>query len=126
MKANRNYVRRATKEGVVIKKLEKTDELFFSQIEDLATSWLENRKIKELSFLLKLDVLQDIENKYIFVALYHEKVIACLSCVPIYAKNGWYLEDMIYSKDYPIGTTQLLLFEGLTHMQKSGFTMASF
>ena len=99
MKANRNFVRRATKEGVVIKKLEKHEEQIFSQIENIETQWLKNRKTKEFSFLLKLDVLDDFENKLIFVAVHQEKIVACLSCVPIYGKNGWYLEDMIYLKN---------------------------
>lgn len=126
MKANRNYVRRADKEGITIRKLEKTDEELFPQIEDIATEWLKNRKTKELSFLLKLDVLDDIDNKYIFVAMLQYKVVACLSCVPIYGKNGWYMEDMIYLRNIPVGTTQLLVFEALQYMKNDGYTVASF
>lgn len=127
MKANRNFVRRATKEGVVIKKLEKHEEQIFSQIENIETQWLKNRKTKEFSFLLKLDVLDDFENKLIFVAVHQEKIVACLSCVPIYGKNGWYLEDMIYLKNsLPVWTTQLLVFETLEYLKKNGFQMASF
>lgn len=54
-----------------------------------------------------------------------DKLCAFLACSPIYARNGWYLEDLIRSPTASNGCTELLLTEALKTLAADGFAMAT-
>lgn len=126
MKSNRNYITRAKKEWVTIEKLKTANKEIYKILSEVSENWLKSKKVKGLSFLLKLDPLLHFEDKIIFVAKVGEKIVAYLSCVPIYQRNGFYFEDLVRSKEAPIGTNQFLIYEATQHLKELWFSIASF
>lgn len=121
----RNMVRRAEKEGVSIRKIEKMTKIEKKKIELLNSDWLTTRKTKGFSFLLKLTPFENLEDKILFVAEKEGAIVGYISAVPIYGRKGYYFEDIIRSSDAPLGTNQLLVLSALEYLKKQGYEVAS-
>jgi hypothetical protein len=77
-------------------------------------------------FLFQLRPLYLRENKKFFLAVDNDdKLLAFLSCSPIYGRNGWYLEDLIRESSAPNGTTELLVTMALESLAQEGYDMAT-
>ncbi len=121
----RNMVRRAEKEGVSIRHITRLTQEEQDKIQNLNSDWLINRKTKGFSFLLKLTPFENFEDKIFFVAELGDKIVGYISAVPIYARKGYYFEDIIRSKDAPLGTNQLLIYSIILFMKEQGYAIAS-
>jgi phosphatidylglycerol lysyltransferase len=125
MKSARQSANHAKNKGVKIAKLEEKDEKTFDEIKKLSKDWLKTRKTTGFSFLLTLNPLENFEDKLFFVAQHNNKIVGYLSCVPIYARNGYYFEDLIRDKEAPYGTNYLLIYEAITYLKEKGFKLAT-
>jgi phosphatidylglycerol lysyltransferase len=65
------------------------------------------------------------EHKRIFLARQHGRLVAVLACVPVYGRNGWYLEDLVRLPDAVTGATELLIVEALERLAAQGFEFAT-
>jgi transcriptional regulator NrdR family protein len=55
MKSNRNFLKRAQKEGVRIEKISHFTDTIHASIEQVNSHWIKTKKIGSLGFLLHLD-----------------------------------------------------------------------
>ena len=48
-----------------------------------------------------------------------------VTCSPIYARNGWFIEDILRQPQAPYGTTELLITTALESLREEGFDVAT-
>ncbi len=102
------------------------DPKYRSQIESLCHKWLDDSELPPMGFLFQLRPLELHTYKKYFLAVDEsEKLVAFLACSPIYARNGWYLEDLVREHNAPNGCTEMLVTEALATLAAEGFNMAT-
>lgn len=119
----RQHASRAKNAGVEISLLSSKAEE--NEIKYLSEDWLDGRKTKGFSFLLGLNPLEEKEEKFIFVAKHEDELVGYLTAVPIYARKGFYFEDVIRSIDAPSGTNQLLIKYAIEFLKEKGFSIVT-
>jgi len=84
------------------------------------------RSAIRFEWLFTVDLFQHKEQKKYFTARdVNGKLVGFLAASPIPARNGWYLEDVLRSKNAPNGTTDLLVVEVLDSLKRSGARLAT-
>src|SRR5262245_56306329 len=92
-----------------------------SEVENLCQRWINTREIDALGWLLELDPFKLAEYKRYFLARGPDHQLhGMLSCSPIPARNGWYLEDLIRCPNAERGVSELLVVEALQHLAAEG------
>ena len=127
-KSLREQLRRSRAKGVVIRALA-VGELAIghstrTQLDALIARWLATKQIAEMGFIVQLDPFSFPDEKRYFVAERAGAIVGFLAAIPIYARNGWFFEDLLRDPDAPNGTTELLidacmraaLDEGIAHV----------
>lgn len=122
-KSIRLAVNRAQRLGI---RIEPYADRFAPQVEALCARWQDTRELPALQFLFQLRPLYLRENKKFFLAVdKDDKLLAFLSCSPIFGRNGWYLEDLIREPAAPNGTTEMLVTMALESLAQEGYDMAT-
>lgn len=97
-----------------------------AEIESLCQAWIDTREMDALGWLLELDPFNLCEHKRYFLARNAGgRLEGMLACCPIYARRGWYLEDLIRRPDAERGVSELLVFEALGHLAAEGAEVAT-
>lgn len=123
-KSTRLAVNRAVRLGL---KVVEYDEIYEPQLLKLTARWQESRQLPPMQSLFSLQPLVHRDLKRIYLCVdKNDTVVAFMACAPIYARQGWYLEDLIRSDNAPNGTTELLVTHVLTRLAEDGFEMATF
>lgn len=112
-KSLREQLRRARAKGVAIRALA-VDELAAghpvrAQLDALIARWLATKQIAPMGFLVQLDPFSFPEEKRYFVAEREGAIIGFLAVIPIYAREGWFFEDLLRDPSAPNGTTELII-----------------
>ncbi len=109
----RYQVKRAAKKGVRVRRLHPLELAPGShvrdQIAELAARWQASQSLAPMGFLVELDPFSFARERMSFVAELDGRVVGFLGAVPIYARSGWFFEDILRAPDAPNGTTELLL-----------------
>ena len=109
----REQIRRPRAKGVVVRRVEPRElELcrpLRAQIDALAREWLGSRRMMPMGFLVALEPFHLPEEHRYFVAMQGDRVVAFLSAVPVYARRGWLIEDVLRGRRAPNGTTEALI-----------------
>jgi phosphatidylglycerol lysyltransferase len=109
----REQLRRARAKGVTVRALS-AHELapgtnLRKDVERLRAEWLGSRHLEPMSFLVGVDPFYAGNEHVYFVAERRGASVQFLSAVPIYASNGWLMEDMLRGRNAPNGTTELVI-----------------
>ncbi|MEZ5290979.1 MAG: DUF2156 domain-containing protein [Vicinamibacterales bacterium] len=109
----REQVRRARAKGVTVRAVA-PDELapgapLRAEVERLRREWLHSRAMEPLGFLVEVDPFYAADEHLYFAAYHQGRAVQFLSVVPIHARDGWLMEDMLRGTDAPNGTTELLI-----------------
>lgn len=125
----RSGVSQARKAGVRVERhdpLQIQDARTRAEVESLCQSWIDTREVDALGWLLELDPFSLSRHKRYFLARNAEgRLEGMLACSPIYARRGWYLEDLIRRPDAERGVSELLVVEGLSHLAAEGAELAT-
>ena len=126
-KKARAGVNQARRAGVHVSEVTKIDERLIRETACLCKSWLTTRRSAiRFEWLLTVDPFQHKEQKKYFTARdANGRLVGFLAASPIPARNGWYLEDVLRSKNAPNGTTDLLVVEVLDSLKHSGAKLAT-
>ncbi|HEX6717526.1 MAG TPA: DUF2156 domain-containing protein [Pyrinomonadaceae bacterium] len=126
-KKARAGVNQARRAGVHVSEVMKIDEKLIRETACLCKSWLTTRRSAiKFEWLLTVDPFQHKEQKKYFTAREaNGRLVGFLAASPIPARNGWYLEDVLRSKNAPNGTTDLLVVEVLDSLKHSGAKLAT-
>jgi phosphatidylglycerol lysyltransferase len=113
-KSLREQLRRARVKGVVVRRVEPealedaaTPER--RAVEALITRWLGSRGMAPMGFLVDVQPFGFAKERRFFVAERAGSVVAFLAAVPVYARSGWLLEDLLRDPTAPNGTAELVV-----------------
>jgi len=126
-KKARAGVNQARRAGVRVTEVIDVHDHLVRETACLCKSWLTTRRSAiRFEWLFTLDPFQHKEKKKYFTARdANGRLVGFLAASPIPARDGWYLEDVLRSKDAPNGTTDLLVVEVLYALKRGGAKMAT-
>lgn len=114
--------RRVKRKGVIVRsvpfqEMADTDSLFRRQAEQVMRQWLRTHRMATMSFLVHLETFSFAQERRYFLALRSEtrdtnekwEPVGFLSMVPVYARDGFFLEDLIRTPSGPNGTAEALI-----------------
>ncbi len=109
----REQLRRSRAKGVIVRQLEVAElqpgHATRARLDALIARWLATKQIAPMGFLVQLDPFSFPEEKRYFVAQKGDAIVGFLAAIPIYARSGWFLEDLLRDPGAPNGTTELLI-----------------
>lgn len=109
----REQLRRARAKGVTVRRLTADDLAAETptrrRIDQLCRLWLGSRRMEPMHFLVSVEPYHYPDEHIYLVAERDGRIVQFLSAVPIYARRGWLMEDMLRAPEAPNGTTELLL-----------------
>jgi phosphatidylglycerol lysyltransferase len=111
-KSLREQLRRARAKGVRVRKLEPFDLDDPSTRQAMSTAirrWLATRGMAPLHFLVQVEPFTFPEHRATFVAEVAGTLVGFAAVVPVPARAGWFLEDLVRAPDAPNGTNELLV-----------------
>lgn len=96
-----------------------------SAVDVLAEEWLGTRPMEPMQFLVALDLFEEPERHRYYAAERDGQLVAFLSVIPIYGKNGRFIEDLVRSSHAPNGTTELLLDRAIRDAASDGIDVVT-
>src|SRR5690606_17355375 len=75
----------------------------------LVDRWLATRGLPPMEFLVRVELFEFLEHRSCFVAEIDERLVAFAGVVPVPARNGWFVEDLVRDPRAPNGTPELLV-----------------
>jgi phosphatidylglycerol lysyltransferase len=110
----REQLRRARAKGVVAHAIdashvEEREAPVRRAMDALITRWLVSRGMAPMGFLVDVQPFSFPRERRYFVAERAGELVAFLACVPVYARDGWFFEDLLRNPDAPNGSAELLV-----------------
>jgi phosphatidylglycerol lysyltransferase len=124
----RSAVNLARRSGVTISAYQVTEGRELQLEEKLkvcAEAWLTGQRGFTIRFFSAMRPLEWAEEKLYFAAWHQGRLIGFVTCSPIYARNGWYIEDIIRCPEAVYGTTELLITTAFESLRQEGFSVAT-
>lgn len=125
-KSLREQLRRARAKGVSVRALEVAElapgHTIRTQLDALIARWLATKEIAPMGFVVQLDPFSFPEEKRYFVATRDNAIVGFLAVIPIYARAGWFLEDLLRDPTAPNGTTELMIDAAMRAAGEAGVT----
>lgn len=119
----REQLRRARAKGVVVRQLHPAElgaGPIRAAVEALSRRWLDSRALAPLDFLVRLELFDHAEERQSFVALRGQQILGFAGLVPVPARHGWFLEDLIRDPAAPSGTSELLVDAAMQAAARAG------
>lgn len=112
-KSLREQLRRARAKGVVVRAVG-AEELaegapLRHAVEALAARWLASRRMAPMGFLVDVELFGFASARRYLVAERGGALLALLAAVPVYARGGWFIEDLLRDASAPSGTAECLI-----------------
>lgn len=111
-KSLREQLRRARAKGVRVREVTSA-ELEAGPVHDairaVADRWLASRDMAPMDFLLRVDPFTFPAHRRCFVAEHDGRIVGFAGTIPVPARNGWFLEDLVREPDAPNGTSEALV-----------------
>lgn len=89
-------------------------------IETLKQEWLLSRPMPPMRFIVDVQLLGHSEERRYFLATHGTKLVGLLSAIPVYARQGWFFEDLMQSCDAPNGTAEVLIDAAMRALAQEG------
>ena len=110
----REQLRRARAKGVTVTRLAPAaladvGSAERKEIEALIGRWMGAKAMPPMGFLVRVYPFSFPEERSVFVARQAGRLVAFAGVVPVYARNGSFVEDLVRSPDAPNGTIELLV-----------------
>ena len=118
----RAQLNRARNKGITVTKWTRREAEGNAELQRCLDEWLHTRGLPALHFLVELQTLHQLEDRWVFVATHDTSAVGFLVLTPVPARNGWLVEQIIRGKAAPNGTSSLLLNAAMTAAADSGST----
>lgn len=121
----RAQVNRARNKGVRVRRVE-AEELadrpgaLRAEIERVLARWLASRRMSVMRFMVDVEPFTHPERRRYYVADHGDEPVGFLAAVPVYGRDGWFLEDVCRTPDAPNGTAELLIDAALADARDRG------
>jgi phosphatidylglycerol lysyltransferase len=129
-KSLREQLRRARAKGVTVRRV-RGEEIADATsptrraIEALIARWLGSRGMAPMGFLVGVQPFGFERERRYFVAEQSGRIVAFLAAVPIYARGGWLLEDLLRDPAAPNGTAELVVDAAMRTLAEEGSRYAT-
>lgn len=90
------------------------------ELAQILQDWFDSRKMGELGFVNRVEPYTLPQYKKYFMVEGQDRIWAFLSCIPIWATNGWYFIDVFRRKGAPTGCVELLFSETMRLLRAEG------
>jgi phosphatidylglycerol lysyltransferase len=105
-----SQVRRASRKGVRARPVPSSElQHIRPAAEAVIARWLERHAMAEMEFMVDVEPFEHAHERRYFVAEKDGHLKGLLVAVPIYARSGWFFEDLIVDRDAPNGTSDALI-----------------
>ncbi len=112
-KSLREQLRRARAKGVVARSVSPAELAAASPtrraVESVIAGWLASRAMAPMGFLVDVQPFAFADERRYMVAEQAGRVVAFLAAVPVFARGGWFIENLVRRPDAPNGTAELLI-----------------
>lgn len=108
----REQLRRARAKGVSVRELPASElgaGATRAGIERVAERWQRTRGMAPMEFLVRLELFSFPEERRCFVAEQAGRIVGVAGVVPVPARAGWFIEDLVRDPSAPNGTAELLI-----------------
>jgi phosphatidylglycerol lysyltransferase len=110
----REQIRRARAKGVAVRPfdphlLAQPDGGPRAAVERLVARWEAARPMPPMGFLVQMHLHTELEERRFFTAAQGDGLVGFLSMVPVFARRGWFVEDLVRLPEAPNGTAELLV-----------------
>jgi phosphatidylglycerol lysyltransferase len=110
----RAQLRRARNKGVAVRRvapseIELPNAPLRLALEALIARWMGDKPMPPMGFLVRVHPFSFIRERRTFVATQAHQILGLAVVIPVYARNGWFIEDLIRSAHAPNGTVELLV-----------------
>jgi phosphatidylglycerol lysyltransferase len=79
------------------------------QVDGLIARWQAAHPMPPMGFLVQMHLDSAIEERRLFAAHLGGSMVGFLSMVPVFARQGWFIEDLLRLPEAPNGTAELLV-----------------
>ena len=125
----KEQLRRARAKGVTVRRVPGSElslgATTRTEIEALIERWLGQRSMAPMGFLVDVQPFTFADERQYFVAEHASAIVGFLAVVPVYARNGWFLEDLLRAPDAPNGTSEALVDAALRRAAELGSSYAT-
>lgn len=110
----RDQIRRAWQKNDISVRVASASELFDLEsptrrgVDEIIRCWLDARRMAPMSFLVRIDPYHLAEERRFFIAEHEGRVVGVLVAIPIYARNGWFFDQMLRLPNAPQCTIELM------------------
>lgn len=77
--------------------------------EVLIARWLSSRRMREMKFMVLVHPFELPDERRFALAERDGKLVGLAVAIPVYARGGWFIEDLLRDPDAPNGTAELLV-----------------
>ncbi|MFP2910170.1 phosphatidylglycerol lysyltransferase domain-containing protein, partial [Pyxidicoccus sp. 3LFB2] len=110
----REQLRRARSRGVTVSEvpasvLEDPEHPTRQALDGLKSRWLASRRMAPMGFLVQLRPYAFARERRAFAAEVQGRVVGLLAVSPVYAREGWFLQDLLRDPEAPNGTAEALV-----------------
>jgi len=108
----REQLRRARAKGVLVREVTAAEleaGLTRQGIARVAQRWQQAHGLAPMDFLVRLELFNFAQDRRCFVAEREGRVIGVAGVVPVSARSGWFIEDLVRDPAAPNGTAELLI-----------------
>jgi phosphatidylglycerol lysyltransferase len=120
----REQIRRARAKGVVVRALASSDvaegAAARAAIDALLRRWVASRPMPKMGFLVELAPFSYPDERRYFLAEREGHAVGFLAAVPVYARDGFFFEDLLRDPAAPNGTAELLVDHAMTELGARG------
>lgn len=96
-----------------------------TQLQTCVDEWLAARRGFLMRFFSAVRPLDWPDEKRYFCAWHEDRLDAFIACAPIYARNAWFIEDVVRRPDAVYGATELLIATAFESLRKEGYNLAT-
>jgi len=126
----REQLRRARAKGVTVREVDASEltpgHPTREGVDALIAHWLDSRAIAPMGFLVEIDVYHTPKERRFLVAERHGSVVGILVAVPVFAREGWFFEDVLRDPAAPNGTIELLFDHAMRACGDAGSSHVTF
>ncbi|WP_326491754.1 DUF2156 domain-containing protein [Myxococcus stipitatus] len=121
----REQLRRARAHGVTVREppasvLEEAGHPVRRAVERLKERWLASRRMAPMGFLVQLRPDSFARERRVFVAEVGDVLVGVLLVSPVYAREGWFLQDLLRDPEAPNGTAETLVDAAMRAAAREG------
>jgi len=124
-KSLREQLRRARAKGVAVRAIQSADladpdSPDRRKLDRVVIEWLSRKPMAPMQFAVSVELYTAPGERRVWVAEVEERTVGVLAAVPVYARGGWFFEDVLRAPQAPNGTVELMFDHAMRAVADDG------